>query len=284
MENQKLEPRLFYKSYTGFVNMVNRLRPNPGNKPPDDAEAFFGEIYLEQIREWLKKSFGEQRQLRILDGGIGEGRIAHPLAVEGHLLTGIDKHRPSLDVSESKFLHSGTDVTLILGDFYTELQRLGEGTFDVVLCLETLYTCPDYRRIVSELVRVLKGGGLFIASFRSRYYFLATLLRKKNYKEALFVSRHSEGILRVAKLPTYYNWQTIGEIVQMFEQNKLALQSTVPIGVFCGMEPDGIAGICSLDLSEDVDFEALRVIEATVMKEIEGAGRYIFAVGKKRSE
>ena len=282
--NQKMGTRLFYKSYTCFVDMVNRIRPRPVNKPPDDAGAFFGEIYLEQIRAWIRKSFREQLQLRILDGGIGEGRIAHPLAVEGHLLTGIDKHRPSLDVSESKFLHSGTDVTLISGDLYTELKRLGKGTFDVVLCLETLYTCPDYRRIISELVRVLKSGGLFIASFRSRFYFLATLLRKKNYKEALFVARHPEEILRVAKLPTYYNWQTIGEIVEMFEQNKLSLQSTLPIGVLCGVEPDGIAGICSLEMSEEVDYEALRAIEDTVMKEIKGVGRYIFAVGKKRNE
>ena len=266
------------------MDMINRLKPRPCTKPPDDAEAFFAEIYLEQIREWLRKSFGEQRQLQILDAGIGEGRIAHPLAVEGHLLTGIDKHRPSLDVTESKFLHSGTDVTLLSGDLFTELQRLEEGTFDVVLCLETLYTCPDYRRIVSELVRVLKGDGLFIASFRSRFYFLATLLRKKNYKEALFVARNSEGILRLATLPAYYNWQTIGEIVEMYDENKLALQSMTPIGVLCGMEPDGIAGIYSIDKLEAGVFESLLEIEATVMEEIKGVGRYIFAVGKKRSE
>ena len=102
----------------------------------------------------------------MLDVATGTGRL--PLAMIRHAqfqgkIIGADLSRPMLDHAQPKFTNEPR-VTLL----HTAAETLPfpNETFDVVSCLEALEFMVDRQRVLAELVRVLKPGGLLLISNR----------------------------------------------------------------------------------------------------------------------
>jgi hypothetical protein len=156
-------------------------------------------------------------------------------------------------------------------------------SFDVVMCYGVLYTCTQYREIISEYSRLMRPGGLLFASFRSKFYFITSLLRQKQYEKALYVANNSEGALKLASVPSYYNWQTGAEVTGLYGKNDLEIVDLRPVGVFTGTGYDGMAAI--LDVEEtpaDILHSALYELETSDLGECLGASRFMLGIGKKR--
>jgi SAM-dependent methyltransferase len=105
----------------------------------------------------------------VLDLGCGEGRHVHGVQVFGGVnVVGLDMDLRALAKAKlgAKSLASGAGdnavVSLVQGDAYR--LPFSDGAFDVVICSEVLEHLHEYPRVVAELRRVLKGGGLFAAS------------------------------------------------------------------------------------------------------------------------
>lgn len=89
---------------------------------------------------------------RILEIGIGTGRIALPLAPHVHSVTGVDLSRKMLqrlvDKRENESVHiSEGDVTRL---------PFADDTFDGAVSVHVLHLIPNWQDAVSELARVLK--------------------------------------------------------------------------------------------------------------------------------
>lgn len=105
----------------------------------------------------------------VLDIATGTGRLPLILArnarFRGHVI-GLDASRRMLNVARHKIdaEHFESFITLICQD----AMRLPfpNASFDVVTCLEALEFMPEPRGVLTEMVRVLRPGGLLLTTIR----------------------------------------------------------------------------------------------------------------------
>ncbi|WGH83613.1 class I SAM-dependent methyltransferase [Auritidibacter ignavus] len=107
---------------------------------------------------------------RVLEYGIGTGRLALPMARAGYEVTGIDSSVAMLDVLSSRT--QGRPVTGIHGDFRTTV--ISE-RFDIVLILtNTLFMLPapdEQRRVITQAANNLTPTGkLVIETYDPQIY------------------------------------------------------------------------------------------------------------------
>ncbi len=100
--------------------------------------------------------------LRIIEPGIGTGRISLPLAAAGHSVTGIDISRQMLNAcaSRAEALRVSSRVRLLHGDAI-EL-ACDDDVFDVGIVASLLYLVTHWEGVLDELARVVRPGGAII--------------------------------------------------------------------------------------------------------------------------
>lgn len=271
---------LRYRVLQALTRQANRfLSP----KVPEPLVGdLFTRIYLDKMRARLAAAFPDRSELRILDAGCGAGRLCVALARDGHALTGIDYHEPSLEAARRAAAEAGVTLELRAGELRASVEALGDASFDAVICTEVLYTCADHREILAELVRVLAPGGLLLASFATRHYLITTLLRQRQWEPALFVAEHDEGVLRLARLPTYYNWCSGSDVEARCREQGLEVLAVEPIGSFCGHGTDGMAALVDLaEVTDPAALEALYRLETAGVEDTRATGRYLLAAARK---
>lgn len=117
-------------------------------------------------RPLLEKLGGVDAPL-ILDVATGTGRM--PLALlkralfQGYVV-GLDLSHKMLQQARKKLGEGAGRYVLV----WRDAQRLAfpDDTFDAVCCLEAIEFMPSPRRVLSEMVRVLRPGGVFLVTNR----------------------------------------------------------------------------------------------------------------------
>lgn len=98
---------------------------------------------------------------RVLEIGIGTGRIALPLARHVRSLVGVDLARPMLDRLRAK--QNGEPVEVMLGDA-TQLPFAVE-TFDAVVAVHVFHLIGNWQGALREAARVLRPGGMLVSGW-----------------------------------------------------------------------------------------------------------------------
>lgn len=126
-----------------------------------DSQRGLPRAALQAWMELVDRLAGGQ-QVRIVEPGIGTGRVALPLAMAGHHVTGADISQPMLDACEESAGSLGVDdrVTLINADA-TDLP-LPDHAFDIGVIAQVLYLVSDWPAVLDELARLVKPGGFVI--------------------------------------------------------------------------------------------------------------------------
>ena len=98
---------------------------------------------------------------RILELGVGTGRVALRLAKLGHDVVGLDISQPMLTKLREK--DPSQDVTTVLGDM-VDIGHLGSFSLIYVVFngLFGLQTAAEQNRVFAEAHRALEPGGLFV--------------------------------------------------------------------------------------------------------------------------
>lgn len=129
--------------YTAYDDPVALLRAESRTKLP---------WVLERIKQ---ADLGANSQ--ILDIGCGAGFLSNALAREGYHVTGVDLSSDSLQVA---CRHDSTGkARYVTADAY-ELP-FADRSFDVVTAMDFLEHVEDPNKVIQEVSRVLKPGGLF---------------------------------------------------------------------------------------------------------------------------
>lgn len=92
---------------------------------------------------------------RVLEIGVGTGRIALPLAARVAGVTGVDRSAPMLAKLVEK--RGALPVDLVRGDG-TRLP-LRDARFDAAAAVHVFHLIPGWRAVLGELARVLRPGG-----------------------------------------------------------------------------------------------------------------------------
>lgn len=143
-----------------------------GPATPDYGESF-ADVYddwyatitdAEATAERVTKLAAEAGGRRVLELGIGSGRLALPIAARGLDVVGIDSSATMLERLATK--EGAERITVIEGDM-AEADQLADGPFDVILiAFNTLFNLVDpgaQARCLGACARLLgRGGSLLI--------------------------------------------------------------------------------------------------------------------------
>lgn len=147
---------------------------------PDDYLYFYGDTLTEQRTgqevEFLVNELRLDRPVRILDLACGYGRHANRLAQLSHSVVGVDITLGFLKIAEKDARAKGVNVSYI----HRDMRDIDfEQEFDRVVLLFTsfgYFEDEDNLRVLDNVARALKPGGLFCFDTLNRDMFLKTFL------------------------------------------------------------------------------------------------------------
>ncbi|MFC6276026.1 bifunctional 2-polyprenyl-6-hydroxyphenol methylase/3-demethylubiquinol 3-O-methyltransferase UbiG [Psittacicella hinzii] len=122
--------------------------------------------YVQQ--QALAQGIGSLVGKKVLDLGCGAGILAHALALQGAVVTGIDMAEQALEAGKAHaqpFNLSNLNYELITAEDFAQQHA---GTFDVVCCMEMVEHVPDYSSILAAAAKILKPQGLLVMSTINR--------------------------------------------------------------------------------------------------------------------
>jgi ubiquinone/menaquinone biosynthesis C-methylase UbiE len=140
------------KAYNELADMYLEMRLRGG------TSQFYNEM-LEMPTTF--KVLGNVRGKKILDLGCGPGRYAKLLSERGAKVVGLDNSKHSLEIARTQ----APNVKFILGD--VEKLPFKSGEFDIVLATLVIGHLPKWDKVLGEVRRVLKKGGIFIFSIHN---------------------------------------------------------------------------------------------------------------------
>lgn len=259
----------------------NLLGRDPHYHDPyeDPGEQFYGRIYLKYLFQVIDAEF-RRPPVKIFDLGCHTGRLSVPLAKAGHAVTAVDTSRFHIKLAVRHAREEETRLRFLKGDGFHELRRFPPGSFDLALCTEVLYQCPDFRERLRDLSEKVRPGGLLATSHRTRFYYLTQALARKDHETARQIQAQSEGTL----WGSYFNWQTPEELKQIYRELGFDLLVLRPIGALTGNGEEAMARFANLREATELERESLFEIEARDSEEFAALGRYLLVIGRKREE
>jgi 2-polyprenyl-6-hydroxyphenyl methylase/3-demethylubiquinone-9 3-methyltransferase len=123
--------------------------------------------YANKIIEQIIKK--DPAKTSVLEVGCGGGILSEEIAGLGFITTGIDPSESSLRTAAEHSVANKLLIKYVNG--YGEDLPFGAASFDVVLCCDVLEHVRDLPKVISEISRVLKNGGVFIYDTFNRTYF-----------------------------------------------------------------------------------------------------------------
>ena len=115
---------------------------------------------FEYFSKVLASRFGDARaSLSVLDVGCGGGLLAERFASLGCDVTGVDISLPTLAAAREHARSAGLSIRYEAGD--AAALPFAASAFDLVCCCDVLEHVDDLDRVIVQIARVMKPGGLF---------------------------------------------------------------------------------------------------------------------------
>lgn len=118
-----------------------------------------------QILAVLTDYLGETKNLSCLDVGCSSGVISNLLAGSFNKVVGIDTDKTALNLAENKFKNENLEFKEMSG----EKIDFKDNNFDVVICHQVYNFVDNPQKLMSEIYRVLKKGGICFFSARNKF-------------------------------------------------------------------------------------------------------------------
>ncbi|NQU81963.1 MAG: class I SAM-dependent methyltransferase [Bacteroidetes bacterium] len=152
------------------------------DKVADDYSNHDDRVCDRIVEHFIINNIPKNKTFKILDAGGGTGRFSEPLLKKGHNVVLTELSSEMLNKAKNK-LKSYQNIKFIKNSV-TDLAELEDDSFDVVLMINAILDyCGDYNKAMQETYRILKKGGLFIATVNNRLiYCKSHELKEGNYE------------------------------------------------------------------------------------------------------
>ena len=160
-------------------NVNNDIYRHMGHAWWDDSAGAFSSIRftVNPVRfGYFRRVLNQERMLecgkrKFLDVGCGGGYLAEEFARAGFEVTGVDPAPETIETARSHASTSKLSIDYRIGS--GEQLPFADESFDHVACCDVLEHVDDVDRVIGEIARVLRPGGLFFydtvnRTFRSR--------------------------------------------------------------------------------------------------------------------
>jgi len=156
------------------------------------------ERLLDEVISLVSRSAAAGPSSSVLDVSCGTGTVAARLAALGYRVTGVDAVGHLVGVARERWGGRGLALTFEHRDVAFEPPQ-GDGTFDVVVSMHTLYWHPKPDALLEACRRALKPGGhaIFLTYGRPAHV-LATLREVRSRRTSLEAFRALRWLLPTA--------------------------------------------------------------------------------------
>jgi 2-polyprenyl-6-hydroxyphenyl methylase/3-demethylubiquinone-9 3-methyltransferase len=164
---QKVSEEIYSRIDNGIYN-------ENGNRwwQPDSLLNLLRTLYnpfrIEYSRRIFERFKIDPEEMSALEVGCGGGLLSEEIAKMGFVTTGIDPSRQSLQEAITHSQDNNLNINYVEGT--GEDLPFQNMSFDVVFCCDVLEHVRDLPKVISEISRVLKKGGIFIYDTFNRTY------------------------------------------------------------------------------------------------------------------
>jgi len=123
-------------------------------------KAIFNPVRVNYAKNILEQHKINSEEINVLEVGCGGGILTEEIAKMGFNTTGIDPSEQSLNIAIKHAKENNLKIKYVKG--VGEDLQFQNNSFDVVFCCDVLEHVRDLPKVISEISRVLKNGGLFI--------------------------------------------------------------------------------------------------------------------------
>jgi 2-polyprenyl-6-hydroxyphenyl methylase / 3-demethylubiquinone-9 3-methyltransferase len=200
---------------------------------------------------------------RLLDVGCGGGILAEELARLGFALTGVDPAPETIDTARAHAALSGLSIDYCTG--VGEHLSFPDASFDHVVCCDVLEHVDDVDRVVGEIARVLRPGGLFFFDTVNR-----TLISK-----IVIIKVMQEWRSTAFAAPNTHVWEKFikpAELVAILERHGLApgemrgiVSRRNPLGTLLDLRRRARGKLTFKQLGRRLDFQESDHLDASYM-------------------
>lgn len=144
-----------------------------------DATRVVNEAYFNAVLDLITEKYPPSRYGKLLEPGIGTGRIGIALAERGYSVTGIDIAPKMLKVLAGKLKQRKDQLPLTFKKADVTDLPFKTATFDIAVVVHVFHLIRPWQKAVAEVLRVLKpnaplinlttGAGTEIPSVNNRY-------------------------------------------------------------------------------------------------------------------
>jgi ubiquinone/menaquinone biosynthesis C-methylase UbiE len=183
-----------------------------------DATRGFPEGVEKDVAALMARAGSLTPNSRVLEIGVGTGRIALPLAPHVRAYYGIDLARPMMDVLLAK--QTNEPITLVQGDV-TRLPS-ADASFDAAVAVHVFHLVPGWRDSLSELARVLRPGAPLIHGWNARH--IDSILQEIWAKETE-EAREARGAISPVERETFLQENGWREVTPVMEHTYTILRT-----------------------------------------------------------
>ena len=149
--------------HNDIVGFNIRAHDEIASKYDENHIEIFSPIEQQRVRKVLHEAYQHLRNAPhernvLLDFGAGTGNLTHYLLELGLPVIAADVSPVCLDVVKTKYGNHTGLATLVLNGH--DIREVEDDSIDMVATYSVLHHIPDYLKIVSEFVRVVKPGGI----------------------------------------------------------------------------------------------------------------------------
>lgn len=241
------------------------------------------DYYSEQYWQLIKNLMPSSQEVEILDLGSGQGRIVQKFL--DNFPTAVIK---CCDISEKAIselqknvaVSSTQQVKADVSDYGQYLADQNTSSIDILLFMEVSFYSPGWEDCLADIYRVLRPGGIFVSSHRSRYFNAMLLLSLGHIEAAARILKNDSGRL-FGTTTLQFAWNDSTAIKKILTETGFSVIKVAGLGVLSGIKGDPHEFLAEPGRLSHAELNSLMQLEKQLSETAPDAGRYMLFVAKK---